>query len=367
MAVCQLAGLNALAGPLHIKARIEGMKDSVSIHTAKDSNNGIKYLAKDGYLEVDYEMSQPTLVYLENPCIYRGEKGAQVFFVAMPDETLEIQGSVNLGYIMSGSHFYEEFNKVYQMFIGARNRRNMTWTKYSAPLNRDKTQEELDQLRENELRIEHDNLQKVLLSYIETHAHENAAATAIAYLDVDQMRKGEALLSSEVRQGIMKDYYLPIIEKEEWRKESAERAEKVQAVGNKVESFTLEDVNGNLRSLNEFKGKYVVLDFWGSWCGVCISGFPKMIEYQNKYKDQMQILGIDCNESKEKWKKAVERLKTPWVHLYNGNSPQNDLMKKYAVSGFPTKILLDQEGRILKTFGGEGKDFYEYLDKMLQK
>lgn len=356
----------SMAGPLHIKAKIDGMTDSVDIHSAKDNRDGIHCIAKDGYIEVDYEVDHPMLVYLENPDIYRGKKGVQVFFVAMPDENLEIQGSVDCGYVLGGSHFYEGYNKVYQMFIGSRNRQNATWNKYDAFKNRDKTAEELARLRDNELQIERRNLQETLLSFIQRHSNDTYAATAIAYLDVELMQKGETLLSESVRHGIMKDYYLPLIEREEWRKESATLSKSVQAEGNLINNFTLEDVDGKMRSLSEFNGKYVVLDFWGSWCGVCIGGFPKMIEYQERYQDKLQIIGIDCNESKEKWKNAVARLNAPWLHLYNGKTAENNLMKKYAVSGFPTKILLDHNGRILRVFSGEGDDFYDYLDKLFK-
>ena len=79
--------------------------------------------------------------------------------------------------------------------------------------------------------------------------------------------------------------------------------------------FTLNDLDGRPLSLKSLRGKYVVLDFWGSWCGWCIKGIPAMKEYYEKYKGKFEILGIDCNDPEDKWKAAVEKYQLPWLHL----------------------------------------------------
>ena len=62
-----------------------------------------------------------------------------------------------------------------------------------------------------------------------------------------------------------------------------------------AKDFTLKDINGNDLSLSNLRGKYVVLDFWGSWCGWCMKGLPDMKAAYEKHKDNLEILGIDCN------------------------------------------------------------------------
>ena len=79
--------------------------------------------------------------------------------------------------------------------------------------------------------------------------------------------------------------------------------------------FTLNDLNGQPLSLSSLRGKYVVLDFWGSWCGWCIKGIPDMKKYYEKYKGKLEILGIDCRDTEEKWKAAVEKHELPWLPL----------------------------------------------------
>ena len=129
--------------------------------------------------------------------------------------------------------------------------------------------------------------------------------------------------------------------------------------------FTLNDINGKPLSLSSLQGKYVVLDFWGSWCVWCIKGIPKMKEYYQKYQGKFEILGIDCNDSEETWKEAVAKYELPWLHVYNDET-SSKLLEAYGIQGFPTKIIISPEGKIVKTIIGEDPAFYAYLDQLFQ-
>jgi thiol-disulfide isomerase/thioredoxin len=128
--------------------------------------------------------------------------------------------------------------------------------------------------------------------------------------------------------------------------------------------FTLNDINGQPLKLSSLRGKYVILDFWGSWCGWCIKGFPQMKEYYKKYAGKFEILGIDCNDSEEKWKAAVAKYELPWLHVYNTND--SGVLEQYAIQGFPTKIIVGPDGKIVQTIIGEDPAFYSLLDKLFQ-
>ena len=129
--------------------------------------------------------------------------------------------------------------------------------------------------------------------------------------------------------------------------------------------FTLNDLNGKPLALSSLRGKYVVLDFWGSWCGWCIKGIPDMKKYYEKYKGKLEILGIDCRDTEEKWKEAVEKHELPWLHVRNEEG-DNDISVLYAVPGYPTKIVVDPEGKIAKVVVGEDPAFYQYLDELFK-
>ena len=81
--------------------------------------------------------------------------------------------------------------------------------------------------------------------------------------------------------------------------------------------FELTDINGKQFRLSSLRGKIVVIDFWGSWCGWCVKGMPEMKKYYEKYKGKMEIVGVDCGDTKEQWKADVDNLSLPWIHVYN--------------------------------------------------
>ena len=141
-------------------------------------------------------------------------------------------------------------------------------------------------------------------------------------------------------------------------------SEAFEAADVEAPDFTLNDINGQPLKLSSLRGKYVILDFWGSWCGWCIKGFPKMKEYYKKYAGKFEILGIDCNDSEEKWKAAVAKYELPWLHVYNTDN--SGVLEQYAIQGFPTKIIVGPDGKIVQTIIGEDPAFYTLLDKLFQ-
>ena len=131
--------------------------------------------------------------------------------------------------------------------------------------------------------------------------------------------------------------------------------------GAEAPDFTLHDLQGQPLSLRSLRGKHVVLDFWGSWCGWCIKGIPDM----KKCYDKMEILGIDCRDEEEVWKATVKKHKLPWLNVRDENQPDVSLL--YAIEGYPTKIVITPEGKIAKIVRGESPVFYEYLDELFNK
>ncbi|MBO4316605.1 MAG: TlpA family protein disulfide reductase [Prevotella sp.] len=128
--------------------------------------------------------------------------------------------------------------------------------------------------------------------------------------------------------------------------------------------FTLNDIGGKPFKLSSLRGKYVMLDFWGSWCIWCVRGFPKMKEYYAKYNDKFEIVGIDCRDSQESWKETVNTQQLPWLHVYMPDD--SPLMETYNIQGFPTKVIIAPDGTLVQTFIGESDDFYTTLDNLFQ-
>lgn len=184
--------------------------------------------------------------------------------------------------------------------------------------------------------------------------------------DPEKMEETYMLFDASVREGRMKVFY------DRWTTEVAMRAkelaaQKKSAAGNEAPAFTLNDLEGNPLSLASLRGKYVVLDFWGSWCIWCIRGIPAMKEAYAKHKDKMEILGVDCNDSEEKWKEAVAEHSLPWLQVRCPDDKLQALSNQYNIEGFPTKIVIDPEGKLVKVVVGEDPAFYTFLDELFAK
>lgn len=128
--------------------------------------------------------------------------------------------------------------------------------------------------------------------------------------------------------------------------------------------FTLPDPDGRKVSLSDFRGKWVVIDFWGSWCGWCIKGFPALKDAYAKYGDRIVIIGVDCNDTKDKWRAAVKKYELPWLNLYNGND--RSLYKAYNIQGFPTKAIINPDGKIVDFTVGEDPSFFTRLASFIE-
>lgn len=128
--------------------------------------------------------------------------------------------------------------------------------------------------------------------------------------------------------------------------------------------FTLPDVQRKPFTLSSVygKGKYTVLDFWGMWCGWCVKGIPQMKEYYAKYKDRVEFVGVDCNEPEQTWRKGLEKHQMPWIGVWAGDD--RSVQTNYGVEAFPTKIVIDPAGKIVKRFEGENEEFYNFLDSL---
>lgn len=132
--------------------------------------------------------------------------------------------------------------------------------------------------------------------------------------------------------------------------------------------FTLNDLNGKPFTLSTTRGRWVVLDFWGSWCMPCIKGMPEMKNAYKKLSDKVEFIGIACNDKEANWRKAVATHALTWPQLFNprDNDFRKDPLVLYNIKAFPTKIILTPEGAVHKVFVGETPDFYNELARVVK-
>ncbi|WP_143306189.1 TlpA disulfide reductase family protein [Chitinophaga vietnamensis] len=129
--------------------------------------------------------------------------------------------------------------------------------------------------------------------------------------------------------------------------ESLENQRRVQ-IGAPAPDFTEKDTAGIAVSLKDFRGKYVLVDFWASWCHPCREENPNVLKAYNKYKDRnFTVLSVSLDRSRAEWIKAITADQLPWKHISNLDPQQATAAKLYAVEFIPQNFLIDPEGKII--------------------
>ena len=143
-------------------------------------------------------------------------------------------------------------------------------------------------------------------------------------------------------------------------------------IGMPAKNFEKKDMNGKTVSLEELRGKYVLLDFWGSWCAPCRASHPHLKELYEKYKKQVVFINVaqenvkDQNEARKLWKTAVKEDGLTWTQILNNEGRETcDMIRLFNIYSFPTKVLIDPNGIVVARMVGGLVDAGEVLEKLV--
>ncbi|PKP35887.1 MAG: hypothetical protein CVU00_00140 [Bacteroidetes bacterium HGW-Bacteroidetes-17] len=123
-------------------------------------------------------------------------------------------------------------------------------------------------------------------------------------------------------------------------------------VGDQLTDFEGYDINGNRFKLSDFKGKYILIDFWATNCGPCIQSIPELKEIHSKYTDNLIIVGFNLDTKEEIWEEGLKRDDVPWVNISDSKGIIAGIGFKYGILGFPTYFLINPEGKIVEQWEG---------------
>ncbi len=141
---------------------------------------------------------------------------------------------------------------------------------------------------------------------------------------------------------------------------------KMAFIGQQFTDLEMPDPEGKLHKISDLvgEGKWVLVDFWASWCGPCRAEMPKVLEAYNKYHAKgFEVIGISLDEKKEAWVKAIAHINMPWMQVSDLKGWRSAAAPVYKINVIPDNILIDPQGKIIER-ALRGKSLHYHLQKI---
>lgn len=313
-------------------------EDGTVSDTAEIKNNKFKF---------EIRANEPVLAYmtarlkpLEGQTRYRYQKIP--VFLEPGKIKITIKDSLKFA-VVSGSKAHDafvEFNKLQSPFdIKSQELRMKGIT-----LRQEKKEDELKKVTEEMDKLEEERREKAYHVYLENNITSPIALYVLklyAGYDIDAklIEPYFEKLTLSAKQSQSGIYF----------KSQIETAKKT-GIGVIAMGFTQNDTLGKPVSLSSFRGKYVLVDFWASWCGPCRAENPNLVEAFHAYKDKgFTVLGVslDRPDKKQAWLDAIHKDGLTWTHVSDLNYWDNAVAKQYGIRAIPQNLLLDPSGKII--------------------
>jgi thiol-disulfide isomerase/thioredoxin len=180
-----------------------------------------------------------------------------------------------------------------------------------------------------------------LKNFVTTNINSFACLAAIQQLSPDKDIAYYNLLDSALTKEYPNSVYVTLFHN---KNQSMQKV----AIGSMAPDITLPDTSGNMVSLAGLKGKYVLVDFWASWCGPCKESLPGLVKIYDEYKDKnFTVFSVSLDKFKPEWEAAIKHFGLTWTQVSELKYWDSKVVKLYNFDGIPFTVLISPEGRII--------------------
>lgn len=332
--VAMLPLLATAQSSLQITGKVSGLKDGTLV-SLTDVNNPSDTIAKAKVKAGQFVMRQ----HLREPMMVNLSMApGKTLMTFLDNSNVKITGDINqlpqLKITGSAVHNdFAEFKKTFDPLFENLMRLNQQW--------------QMGQ-RSDSMVMEMDKSKKSIYRAIDAFIAKRNNSPVSAFLLAATMQLEENILVTEQRLNMLKPAAVKNMYGNYLKENIAEA--KITAIGSTAIDFVQPDTSGVPVSLSSFRGKYVLLDFWASWCGPCRHENPNVVANFKKFSPKnFTVLGVSLDRpgQKDKWLDAIYKDNLTWTHVSDLQFWNNAVAKQYRVQGIPQNFLIDPSGKII--------------------